>query len=990
MAPDHYVPTPTQRQAIEHAGGNLQIIACAGSGKTEVVARRVARLLDSQGPHRLQPQNIVAFTFTEKAASELRRRITTRVRSELGDLTGMSELFVGTIHGFCLQLLQNHAPEFRKFGVLNDVQQALFIDRYSRKSGLAESFTIKRGRPLKRFTDTDRYRQALNILREDDVDWRELSDCHVAAKLDGYRELLMTEGHFDYSAMLETAEHLLWRSTELRAESDRHIAYVIVDEYQDVNPVQERIIARLHDLGAKLCVVGDDDQAIYQWRGSTATNIIGFSSRYPDVAQVRLQENFRSSDAVVQIASEFIAQNPDRLPKQMQPAASQPYDDGDVSALEFDSPDDEADWIAQTCRDLLGKEFNDGERRGLSWSDMAILLRSVRRNGDPIVDALRRHDIPFVVKGTANLFKTPEAQALRLTYHYVAAIEISLSDTYHPTPNDIDISNAWLNAELDVQRSDLKRAVRSLDALRIAVGDGSRHGRSLQAVLLAFLADIGVREDSMPEGRREDAMFNFGKFSQLISDYEAIHFHSEPRELFEGFVKFLYYQADGAYQEGSEDNARAIPDAVQVMTVHQAKGMQWPVVFLPALLQNRFPSAARGGASVWDLIPPEAVANANRYQGGDSDERRLFYVAMTRSQKFLHMTWAPIGEKGLYYRPSEFWVEIRASNKVQHARPNYADRPNAPVKSTSSAETIELSFSNLRNFLRCPYEFKLRVLYGFEEPNDIATGYGAGLHNALADIHMRAGAGAVITSADIHDLVDLHMRLPFASEKMRETLMAAARRTIANYVQDRSGQFQHIQFIEKDVEVNLSDGIVIRGRIDLVEQRDTGETTIIDLKSSRRSQSEEISEQQLHTYTLGYRELTGRQPDFVEIYDLEGRSPQRRMVDRDFVEQLTTTVQSAVDTIRRGEMVADPSAEKCNECGVRGLCSAGQRAVKAKTPRMRDDGQAREARSAAARQADAPPDSPVEDTPSEPCTDTAPRDSAWRRIRRRMRRWSGR
>ena len=965
MRSSPYELTPAQRQAIEHPAGNLQLIACAGSGKTEIVARRVARLLDPDGPHRLQPQNIVAFTFTNKAASELRHRITARVRAELGDLSGMSELFVGTIHGFCLQLLQNHTSTYRKFDILNDVQQALFIDRFSRQSGLTESLTIKSKRLLRRFVDTDRYRQALNILREDDIDWSVLSDCSVAVKLGGYRKLLTTEGHFDYSSILEIAEQSLRENAELRAELGNRIAYVVVDEYQDVNPVQERIIAHLHSLGANLCVVGDDDQTIYQWRGSTVENILGFESRYPDVTQVRLQENFRSSDRIVKIASEFITRNLERLPKEMQPAASQPYEAGDISALEFGSPDDEADWIAKTCRDLHGKEFEDAAgRRGLSWSDMAILLRSVRRNGDPIVDALRRHDIPFVVKGTARLFRTPEVQALRLAYHYIVGIDIYSSKINCPAPDAIDVSDAWLNAELGIREPNLKRAIRYLGELRTAMSSRRRDARSIQAVLLRFLAELVLHEDIVPEGRRADVMANLGKFSQLISDYEAIHFHSDPQDLFEGFVNFLYHQADGLYQEGAEDSVYAVPDAVQVMTVHQAKGMQWPVLFLPALLRNRFPSAARGGSSVWDFIPAEAVANAQRYQGSRDDERRLFYVAMTRSQKFLHMTWAPIGDSGLYYLPSEFWTEMQASRWVQKTRPNYANRPSAPARPTSNVENVELSFSNLRHFLRCPYEFKLRVHYGFTEPYDIATGYGSGLHNALAEVHTRADTNQGYTAADIRELVERHLRLPFAGEQTRRDLKAAARQTITHYVQDRSDQFRHIQFVEKDVEVNLDNGIVVRGRIDLVEQRDTGETTIIDLKSSRRSQSEEISEQQLHTYSLGYRELTGRPPDFVEIYDLEGRSPQRRTIDHDFVEQLTTNVQRAADAIRSGRMVPDPSAQKCHECGVRGLCSEGRQAAEGETTQPQQVERSPDARGGERRAAPAPEALPVAAHPS--------------------------
>lgn len=152
--------TDAQRRAVEHDGCNLQLIACAGSGKTEVVARRVVHLLTPERPGSLEPRNIVAFTFTEKAAAELKERIVTRTREALGEIHGMADLFVGTIHAFCLDLLRAEAPEYLKYEVLNEVQQALFVDRHSRKSGLTTSTDLQ-GRRLKRYVDTNHYVNAL-------------------------------------------------------------------------------------------------------------------------------------------------------------------------------------------------------------------------------------------------------------------------------------------------------------------------------------------------------------------------------------------------------------------------------------------------------------------------------------------------------------------------------------------------------------------------------------------------------------------------------------------------------------------------------------------------------------------------------------------------------------------------------------------------------------------------------------------------------------
>ena len=173
--------TDPQQKAIEHAGQNLQLIACAGSGKTEVVARRVVHLLTPGRADSLAPRNIVAFTFTDKAAAELKERIVTRTREALGDIPGLAEMFVGTIHAFCLELLKSEAPKYLKFEVLNEVQQSLFVDRHSKQSGLTASTDLT-GIALKRYRDTKHYIGALSILREADLEEANLNGCSV---LDG-------------------------------------------------------------------------------------------------------------------------------------------------------------------------------------------------------------------------------------------------------------------------------------------------------------------------------------------------------------------------------------------------------------------------------------------------------------------------------------------------------------------------------------------------------------------------------------------------------------------------------------------------------------------------------------------------------------------------------------------------------------------------------------------------------------------------------------
>jgi ATP-dependent DNA helicase UvrD/PcrA len=916
--------TISQLRAIGYEGRNLQLIACAGSGKTEVVAQRVVHLLTPNQPDTLAPRNIIAFTFTEKAAAELKERIVTRTHQILGDIPGMAEMFVGTIHAFCLELLKSESPKHMKYEVLNEVQQGLFVDRNSSRSGLTTSTDLN-GQALRRYKDTTYYVSALSILREAERNDTQLNDCSVLDSLNTYQVLLDEKRYLDYSSILDEAVALLTNDDGVRARIAERVKYVIVDEYQDVNPIQEAIVWSFHELGAHICVVGDDDQTIYQWRGGDVENILTFDKRYTDVEQISLEENFRSSEGIVETARAFIEQNRERLPKAMKPTGAQYYESGDIAALSFSHPDDEARHIAETAQSLQGIAFKDGDiDRGLSWSDMAILLRSVKANAEPITQALQAVGIPFIVTGMTNLFGTAEAVAARQLFYFMAC---------RPNVDEAALRAAWEIARLGIDPRILHQAVAGAATARAALTspDQKRWGQySIQRVFLTFLDQAGIREELVPDGRGEIIFYNLGKFSQVISDFETIHFHSKPVEKYASFADFLQYRAEDAYPEGWQDNQYANPDAVRITTIHQAKGMQWPVVFVPALLKNRFPSKKPGGRTVWHLIPRNGIKGQPRFEGTVEDERRLFYVAMTRSQKFLHLTWAPVPGNQLFQKRSEFWDNILASKYVKRRAPDYSTRKRLPPSPRAGVANVVFSFSDLKYFFECPYQFKLRILYGFNAPIHEALGYGKSLHDALAEVHARAIRGDVANVGEAPRLVEMHLHTPYAYPALRQQLEAAAERVLCNYLNDNATLFDKIEFSEKQIEISLGDGVTVTGRIDLVRRIDTGETTIVDLKSSDRAQAEDVTEAQLHVYALGYQDLTGRRPDYVEIYELDERKRKPRSVDDDFIADVKTKVREAAEALRTSTLPTAPAPKKCGACDYRGMCTTGRAAAPTK------------------------------------------------------------
>ena len=242
----------------------------------------------------------------------------------------------------------------------------------------------------------------------------------------------------------------------------------------------------------------------------------------------------------------------------MKYADAQVYETGDVVALHFDSPDEEAKYVAETIRALRGVAFDDGEgERGLSWSDMAILLRSVRNHGATVTNALREANIPFVVKGLANLFETEECCAARALFHYIADEPVraykSFSSEVIETPTIASLRTAWRNADLGIKNTKLNNALRHVKTLKEKL-HSSDQGRqaTIQSVFLEFLRIAELREERIPNDRGQLVLFNLGQFSKVIEDWESINFRSNPVASFRGFTSFLYNQAESEYSEGEK------------------------------------------------------------------------------------------------------------------------------------------------------------------------------------------------------------------------------------------------------------------------------------------------------------------------------------------------------------------------------------------------------------------------------------------------------
>jgi DNA helicase II / ATP-dependent DNA helicase PcrA len=903
--------TPNQLLAINTLDRNLQIIACAGSGKTQVIAQRVINLL--QNNREILPANITAFTYTEKAAAELKARVLRLCREQLGNVLGLAEMYVGTIHGWCLNVLQQHIYEYQKFSVLDEVKQKLFVDRNFSRIGMKDL-------DMERFKDTGHFIALMGILRESELTDESKVPEKIRVSLQNYEDTFKRGAYFDFTAIMKRALAHLQTDSRFRQTICGQLKYLVVDEYQDVNPIQEAIVKEIYELGANVCVVGDDDQTIFQWRGSDVRYIQKFRTRYENVEYIKLEDNFRSTTGVVDIALKTISNNKLRLQKQMKASGDQVFERGDCLINFFDTVKDENEHIVQTIQNLRGAQFTEKEQsRGLDYSDFVILLRKWKK-ADAIVAALQAADIPFIVTGVNQLFDREEVRAAVAIFQYQKGdLDSSVIDSY------------WRGIVPTIKADKLDEALSYLDEKNPSNFD-FYESYSLQDVFLGFLRKLGITEEVFADGSgnttqhtaEEIVFYNLGMFSQVIDDFETINFVSKPENKLRGFLDFIRYAADDYYPEGWLSNSYQIPNAVQIMTIFQAKGLEFPVVFLPGMNRNYLPAAKIGGRSVWHFLDKSLIKDQIRYEGGVEDERRLLYVAVTRSQKFLFVSRAP-EEKGYEKKESGFCKELQRSEFIFSSKSrNFSDRTKTRPQPRIAKTDILLNFSILKNFFECGYRFKLLTLYGFRQPLSARLGFGKSIHDCLMEVHKEVLDGGSMDRSHIPRLLDVHLHLPYAIESVREDMRTRASEALDEYFKLNEMAFQDILFAEKNIQIDLGEGILVNGRMDLIKRKQldgTYITTIVDFKSASDAQTYDVSMEQLSLYALGYKDLSGEQADFLEIYNLDENRPHRQeLLDAD-LDQVKLRIIEAADAIRSNHLERTCQASSCKACWLNTICS---------------------------------------------------------------------
>ena len=481
----------------------MQIIASAGSGKTEVVSQRIAHLL-AEG---VRPDVIVAFTFTERAAAELKERIEARVSARLGHdfLDRLNGLFVGTIHAYCFRLLQQHVPKYETYDVLDENQVAAFVSREARRLG------VRQFDPNNRlFASIRAFLRNVDVVDNELLDLDDLPD-DFRGVLENYDATLDRYRLLTYGQQVRAAVHELGRP-DVASRVHEGLRYLIVDEYQDVNPAQEELVRRLTGPNTELCIVGDDDQAIYQWRGSDVSNIVTFASRYAPVTKFEITANRRSRPEIVEAANGFAHSIPNRLEKEMN--STRPADGSDPRVVVWDARNEltEAGWITDLIIDL-----NDA---GVPFRDIGVLIRS-RAAYKRLREQFGTFDVPVQPGGRTGLFQQPEAIVLGKTYCWLSDVEWR-----EPFQRGERIELAWLLHEyatvFELRGKPHENRVKRL------LKEWQTHSRSdersadLVGDLYELLDVLEVRYWDFDDRIRLNALGTLARFTSLLADYESV------------------------------------------------------------------------------------------------------------------------------------------------------------------------------------------------------------------------------------------------------------------------------------------------------------------------------------------------------------------------------------------------------------------------------------------------------------------------------------
>jgi len=964
-----------QKQAVTYGNGPLLIVAGAGTGKTTVITRRAAWLIEQK---LAKPDEILILTFTDKAAGELEERIDKLLPY------GFVDLWVNTFHAFGEKILKQH---YLDIGLPGDFKLLTQTDAWLLVRENLDKFNLDYYKPLgnptkfihaliKHFSrakdelitskDYLDYAEA-QLLNKDispeknldilDEEVKRLTE--IAGAYQTYNQILLDNNALDFGDLINYTLKLFKTRPKILDLFRKQFKYILVDEFQDTNLAQYELIKLLATPENNLTVVGDDDQSIYKFRGASISNILHFKNDYPEAALLALTENYRSKQEILDKSySSIINNNPDRLEARLNidKKLKALKDGGIVEEIHALNGEDEAKKVIKKIIELYNESKTNNNE---SWSDFAILIRS-HSEAEDFIGALENQGLPYQFMASTGLYRQEIILDI-LAY-------LKLLDNYHENNAVYRVLNMSLwglnnNTIIKVIHEAKKKSLSIYEVLKTAAALGldeneitiinaildliTKHSKlasteTVDRIIFAFLEDSGYLKKLSSQNSEGDAetirqISHLKEFFSTVTKFEQSH----DEKLIKHYLAYLNYilesGEEGSLKQISEDST----EAIKIMTVHAAKGLEFKYVFVVNMVELKFPTQKRGESIE---LPKELIKEI--LSEGDihlQEERRLFYVAMTRAKEGLFLSYADFYGNGVRKRkPSRFLQEINLgkiiettkSETIEFYKPSQINKVNQ-LEPTSPKE---FSFTQLKTFETCPYQYRFAHVLQIPTKGNATFSFGKTMHLTLQKFYEEViklnsvsqgelFEGSVIQKKNLPSLKELleiydncWINEWYENKKQKEEYYEKGKKMLTSFYSTAQGVVP--KYLEIGFHLKIGD-YTLRGQIDRIDSNNDGTVELIDYKTGKPKSDEDLSlenKEQLLIYQLAAVESLKEIPTILSFYYLDNNKKISFIGTPAELQKVKDKIVKNIENIKKADFSAKPSEFNCRNCDFKDIC----------------------------------------------------------------------
>lgn len=904
-----------QLEAVRHEKGPLLIIAGAGTGKTTVITERIKWLITQ---NLAAPREILALTFTQKAAREMEERV------DILMPYGYTQMWISTFHAFADRVLRLEAihigisPAYR---LISTTDATLFFRRnlfqfdmkYFRPLGNPTKFIEAMLGHFSRLADEDispdeylswvqtkkssRFNRDKTKPEEEKIDMEK--NVELANIYKQYSELKLREGFMDYADLISNTLLLFRKRKNILRNYQDQFRFILVDEFQDTNIAQNELILSLAGRRANLTAVADDDQSIYKFRGAAVSNVLSFRKNFPTATLTILTKNYRSTQEILDSSYQLIQHNnPDRLEAKEginKKLISMRKERGDpVTFLYHDRVENEADAVAKEIKAAVHSDNNKERPDPLSYKDFAILVRA-NAHAESFVRAFLRHGIPYQFLGPGQLFHQPEIKDLISYLKVLDNLEDNVSlyrvlsmQYFDIAPRDIAaVASMCRKYALSLFEScELIAGMRTLNNVKLPlISENSkeklrkivdmiiRHLKLLPhesagQILYFFLEDTGmiknILEYTLPLDEKKANTISL--FFSKLKTYEVDHEDASVKTVLEWIT--LAMELGESPLAGDVDWSSN--DAVNILTVHSAKGLEFRVVFMVNLVSSRFPTIEKKEQLPIPVELIKEVLPEGDYH--EEEERRLFYVGMTRARDRLYFTSSNYyGEGKREKRISPFvsetlgeeYISSKRALKTTHQLSLLDWQKKEKDEERNSEKRFQISYisySQIDSFRVCPLHYKLHYIFHIPPPTSPALSFGTSIHNTLRDFYQMKVRKDTLSKDILLKLFGKNW-IPegYTSKKYEQRMVKRGENYLESYYEKEFDPKTRTVSVEQPFKTSLIlDGRVVKigGKIDRIDDAGDGKIEIIDYKTGRMpSQRQVDTNLQLSMYALAATQI---------------------------------------------------------------------------------------------------------------------------------------